>query len=114
MPGRKCSKTRRKLAVLITRRAFSKYATFVEANQIVANVYPLLFDNRHKFKSIFTTRVRAPLLKLTENAQESKRHVISFLRRLATYYQNALVQRRKSVIIDGRPVSVYSYALIKI
>ena len=106
-------KQRAELAIIISRRCFPKYNEFVKADEIVANVHDLLLNNKDKFLAAFTARVRAPLYKITDR-QSSKRHCISFLRRLSSYYGNVLVSKRRSAIVNGRPVSVYEYALLRI
>ena len=111
----KALKTQRaELAIIISRRCFPKYNEFVKADEIVANVHPLLLHNRDKFLAAFTKRVRAPLYKITDDRQSSKRHCISFLRRLSSYYGSVLVSKRRSAIVNGRPVSVYEYALLRL
>ena len=82
MKSRALKKTRAELAVLISRRCFPKYNEFVPADKIVANVHDLLLNNKDKFLAAFTARVRAPLYKITDDRQSSKRHCISFLRRI--------------------------------
>ena len=105
---------RAELAILITRKAFPKYNTYVTASSIVQALHPMLVSNRQKFIAAFTKRVSAPLLHLTEDAVQSKRHVISFLRRLAHYYGNFLASKRKSIVVEGHTMSQYSYALVKV
>ena len=114
MKSRALKKTRGELASIISRRCFPKYNEYVPADKIVANVHPLLLHNRDKFLAAFTKRVRAPLYKITDERLASKRHCISFLRRLSSYYGNALVSKRKSVIVNGRARSVYEYALVRV
>ena len=114
MKSRALKKTRAELAVLISRRCFPKYNEFVGADEIVNNVHPLLLHNRDKFLGAFTKRVRMPLYNICEDRKISKRHCISFLRRLSSYYGNALVSKRKCVIVNGRARSVYEYALIRV
>ena len=107
-------KQRAELAIIISRRCFPKYNEFVPADKIVANVHDLLLNNKDKFLAAFTKRVRAPLYKITDDRQSSKRHCISFLRRLSSYYGNVLVSKRRSAIVNGRPTSVYEYALVRV
>jgi hypothetical protein len=104
----------RELAMLITRKAFKSYNTFVTASSIVQHLHPMLINNRDKFIAAFTKRVSAPLRNLTLDAEQSKRHVISFLRRLAHYYGNYLARKRKSIVVNGKTISQYSYALVKV
>ena len=107
MKSKALKKTRAELAIIITRRAFKKYAEYVPADDIVDRVWPLLLHNRDKFIAAFTKRVRAPLYKITENRLSSKRHIFSFLRRLSSYYGNVLVSKRKSTVVNGKRKSVY-------
>ena len=113
MKSKALKKTRAELAVLISRRCFPKYNEFVPADKIVANVHDLLLNNKDKFLAAFTARVRAPLYKITDR-QSSKRHCISFLRRLSSYYGSVLVSKRKSAVVHGRTTSVYEYALVRV
>ena len=112
--AKKLKQKRAELAMLITRKAFKSYNTYVTASSIVEHLHPMLVANREKFIAAFTLRVAAPLHKLTDDADESKRHVISFVRRLAHYYGNYLAQKRKSIVVNGKTVSQYSYALVKV
>ena len=100
--------------MLITRKVFRKYNTYVSASCVVNALHPMLVANRESFIAAFTLRVSAPLHKLTDDADESKRHVISFVRRLAGYYGNFVASRRKSTVVNGKTVSPYSYALVKV
>ena len=111
---KKLKQKRAELAMLITRKAFRKYNTYVTASCVVQNLHPLLVANQQKFIAAFTKRVSAPLHNLTDGADESKRHVISFLRRLAHYYGNFLASKRKSIVVEGSTISQYSYALVKV
>ena len=111
---KKLKRKRAELAMLITRKAFRKYNTYVTASCVVNALHPMLINNRDKFIAAFTLRVAAPLHKLTDDADESKRHVISFVRRLAHYYGNFLASRRKSIVVNGKTISQYSYALVKV
>ena len=111
---KKLKQKRAELAMLITRKAFRKYNIYVTASCVVQNLHPILVANRDKFIAAFTLRVAAPLHKLTDDADESKRHVISFLRRLAHYYGNFLASKRKSIVVNGKTISQYSYALVKV
>jgi len=111
----KALKTQRaELAIIISRRCFPKYNEFVKADEIVANVHSLLLDNKDKFLAAFTARVRATLYKVTPDRQSSKRHIISLLRRLSSYYGNVLVSKRRSTVYNGRAISVYEYALLRV
>ena len=112
--AKKVKQKRAELAMLITRKAFKSYNTYVTAFSIVEHLHPMLVANREKFIAAFTLRVAAPLHKLTDDAEQSKRHVISFLRRLAHYYGNYLARKRKSIVVNGKTVSQYSYALVKV
>lgn len=114
MKSKALKKTRAELAVLISRRCFPKYNEFVPADKIVANVHDLLLNNKDKFLAAFTARVRAPLTKITDDRQRSKRHCISFLRRLSSYYGSVLVSKRRSAVVNGRTTSVYEYALVRV
>ena len=114
MKSKALKKTRAELAVLISRRCFPKYNEFVPADKIVANVHDLLLNNKDKFLAAFTARVRAPLTKITDDRQSSKRHCISFLRRLSSYYGSVLVSKRKSAVVHGRNKSIYEYALVRV
>ena len=114
MKSKALKKTRAELAVLISRRCFPKYNEFVPADKIVANVHDLLLNNKDKFLAAFTARVRAPLTKITDDRQRSKRHCISFLRRLSSYYGSVLVSKRKSAVVHGRNKSIYEYALVRV
>ena len=114
MKSKALKKTRAELAVLISRRCFPKYNEFVPADKIVANVHDLLLHNKDKFLAAFTKRVRAPLTKITDYRQSSKRHCISFLRRLSSYYGSVLVSKRKSTVVHGRTKSIYEYALVRV
>jgi hypothetical protein len=111
---KKLKQKRAELAILITRKAFKTYNTYVTASCIVQNLHPMLVANRDKFIAAFTLRVAAPLHNLTDDAEQSKRHVISFLRRLAHYYGNFLASKRKSIVVNGKTISQYSYALVKV
>ena len=111
---KKLKQKRAELAMLITRKAFRKYNIYVTASCIVNALHPMLVANRDKFIAAFTLRVAAPLHKLTDDAEQSKRHVISFVRRLARYYGNFLASRRKSIVVNGKTISQYSYALVKV
>ena len=76
----------------------------------------MLVANRDKFIAAFTLRVAEPLPKLTDDADQSKRNVISFVRRLAHYNGNFLDSRRKSahrflascVLINTRELSYFN------
>ena len=114
MKSKALKKTRAELAVLISRRCFPKYNEFVPADKIVANVHDLLLNNKDKFLAAFTKRVRAPLYKITDDRQSSKRHCISFLRRLSSYYGSVLVSKRRSAVVHGRTKSIYEYALVRV
>ena len=114
MKSKALKKTRAELAVLISRRCFPKYNEFVPADKIVANVHDLLLNNKDKFLAAFTARVRAPLTKITDDRQSSKRHCISFLRRLSSYYGSVLVSKRRSAVVNGRTKSIYEYALVRV
>ena len=114
MKSRALKKTRAELAVLISRRCFPKYNEFVPADKIVANVHDLLLNNKDKFLAAFTKRVRAPLYKITDDRQRSKRHCISFLRRLSSYYGSVLVSKQRSALVHGRTKSIYEYALVRV
>ena len=105
---------RAELAILITRKAFPKYNTYVTASCVVNALHPMMVANQAKFIAAFTKRVSAPLLHLTDDAVQSKKYVISFLRRLAHYYGNFLASKRKSIVVNGRTMSQYSYALVKV
>ena len=111
---KKLKQKRAELAILITRKAFRKYNTYVTASCVVNALHLMLVTNREKFIAAFTLRVAAPLHKLTGDVDESKRHVISFLRRLAHYYGNFLASKRKSIVVNGKTISQYSYALVKV
>ena len=97
--AKKVKQKRAELAMLITRKAFKSYNTYVTASSIVEHLHPMLVANREKFIAAFTLRVSAPLHKLTDDADESKRHVISFVRRLAGYYGNlcSLAGKREKI-----------------
>ena len=114
MKRRRIQKRRAELAVLITRKVFPKYKHYVSASTIVQKLHPMLLANRPKFTAAFTKRVAAPLHRITDDAGQSKRHVISFLRRLASYYGNTLTYRTKSVVVNGCSATQYEYALIKV
>ena len=111
---KKLKQKRAELAILITRKAFRKYNTYVTASCVVNALHPMLVANRDKFIAAFTLRVAAPLHKLTDDAEQSKRHVISFVRRLAHYYGNFLASKRKSIVVNGKTISQYLYALVKV
>ena len=104
---------RASLARFITRKAFPKYKCYIEAATIVRHIHPILVHNRGKFE-IFTKRVKEPLFKITRDRAQSRRACISFIRRLAQYYGNCIVMKRKSAVVDGKAVSVYLYALVKV
>ena len=111
---KKLKQKRAELAMLITRKVFRKYNSYVTASCVVNALHPMLINNREKFIAAFTKRVSEPLHKLTDDAEQSKRNVISFLRRLAHYNGNFLDSRRKSIVVNGKTVSQYSYALVKV
>jgi len=114
MKRRRIQKQRAKMTILITRKVFPKYKTYVSAATIVQKLHPMLVSNKDKFIGVFTKRVAAPLNKINEDPAQSKRYVISFLRRLACYYGNFLASRRKSVVVNGRTTTQYEYALIRV
>ena len=109
----KVKKKRAELAILITRKIFPKYNTYVPADFIVEKLHPMITANKDKLIDTFTKRVASPLHKITDDKIKSKPYVISYLRRLAFYYNNFLASKRKSVIINGRTTSIYYYALVK-
>ena len=74
----------------------------------------MLVANREKFIAAFTLRVAAPLHKLTDDADESKRHVISFLRRLAHYYGNFLASRGNQSLSTAEQSLNIPYALVQV
>ena len=103
------------LAKFLMRKAgFKTYHVFVSAETIVHNLYPLLWRQRAKFMATFTKRVGHPLAKLSSCQQASKRHVISFVRRLSHYYLNGLIMKRQSVVVENRVTSKYFYAVVKV
>ena len=111
----KLKKVRDKLSRLVCRKVFQKgYKYFVSADTIVDILHPLFFHNKQVFFDTFCKREVQPLYKITQDAKTSKRHVISMLRRIAKYNNNYLVQRRKTVYIDGKGHSQYLYALVRI
>ena len=107
-------KQRAELAIVISRRCFPKYNEFVKADEIVNNVHGLLLDNKDKFLAAFTKRVRMPLYHICDDRKISKKYCISFLRRLSSYYGSVFVSKRRSAIVNGRPTSVYEYALVRV
>ncbi len=111
---KKLKQKRAELAMLITRKAFKSYNTYETASCVVNALHPMLVANQDKFIAAFTLRVAEPLHKLTDDAEQSKRYVISFLRRLAHYYGNFLASKRKSIVVNGKTISQYSYALVKV
>jgi hypothetical protein len=86
---------------------------FVDADTIVHNIHLTLLYNKDNFSQKFTKRISQPLLKITASAPQSKRYVISFLRRLVKAFGAVLVTKRQSVKMDGRPASKYSYYLVR-
>jgi hypothetical protein len=107
-------KKRDSLIVFISCKAFPRYKIFVEADVLVNRIHSYLLNNKDMFATHFTARVSQPLMKITEDREKSKKYVISFLRRLASWAGNVLVCRRKSRLVDKRMVSVYSYCLVKV
>ena len=111
----KLRKVRDKLSRLVCRKVFQNgYKTFVPADTIVDILHPLFLHNKQVFFDTFCKREVQPLYKITEDIHTSKRHVISMLRRIAKYNNNFLVQRRRTVYIDGKGHSQYLYALVRV
>ena len=67
---KKLKQKRAELAMLITRKAFRKYNTYVTASCVVNALHPMLVANRDKFIAAFTLRVAAPLHKLTDDVHD--------------------------------------------
>ena len=115
MKQQKLKNVRDQLSRLVCRKVFQKgYKYFVPADTIVDILHPLFLHNKQVFFDTFCKREVQPLYKITEDRKSSKRHVISMLRRIAKYNNNFLVQRRRTVYIDGKGHSQYLYALVRV
>ena len=60
---KKLKQKRAELAIIITRKVFRKYKTYVTASCIVNALHPMLINNREKFIAAFTKRVSEPVPK---------------------------------------------------
>lgn len=104
---------KQRLAIWFTRKCFPKYKTFIHADDIVSKVHLILLHNKDKFE-VYTKYVVQPLQNITEDLPSSKRYIISFIRRLVQYYGNAMIRKRKSIIVDGKNKSLYMYCIVKV
>ena len=105
---------KQQIAKFIFRKAFKSYNDWVRAEDIVKRVHYILANNQNTLRDLFAKRTCRPLVKITQDPIQSKRHIISFLRSLAKDFKNRIVWKKKSVVLDMQIISVYHYRMVMV
>lgn len=101
------------LAKLLVRKTFRVYRRWVTADDLVSESWHRLYVNRMKIMSVMTKFVGEPLGKMSGDMVKDRTHCISFFRRLASYFGECLMMRKRTVMVGKNRKTLYEYQLIK-
>ena len=101
-------------AELLLQQAFEYYNVYISTEDILAHIADNIYSNKDKYTNIYSNRTIQPLLNLCGEPKADRRFIICFLRRLCRLVDHALLIKRKSIILNNKPASLYSYAIVKV
>ena len=101
-------------AELLLQQAFEYYNVYTSTDDILVRIADKIYSNKDKYTKLYSNRTIQPLLNLCGKPKADRRLIICFLRRLCRIIDHALLIKRKSIMKNNKPASLYSYAILKV
>jgi len=103
---------REQLGAYLMQTAFNgQYRQWVSADDIYLHLHAVVIALKNKLIRVFNKHTVKPLYKLNGSPRD-KRHVISFVKRLAQYLLHVVATRKKSCLTDTKVKTIYEHCLV--